>query len=413
MKRILPLIVAVLCCACTKETPVTMDTLPGFIRSMKWTGADIHKNDKGEEVQWDSLTVVFVDDSLGLYSMYGAYLQSYYGNPGTSRKAFYSYGTEPFRYKAVGDGAVELLTYDGRTIRMELDQPGRLLHGNWADFPEWKGSGILPKDRDWVNRERSLCGLCGPELFWKKNSNILYLKGKGPMFDYPSQEKVPWFGLGITAILMENGITSFGNWAFAGLILKEHNIVEMRIPASVTRIGDYAFYRCSPLPVTFERIANLESVGSHAFEQSALAQFSVIGNMTSIGDYAFHDIPNLDLYFEGPSVKTIGKYAFTGFHSLSSIVIPSTVTRIGAHAFEGDFRYLTLNKLSAQMDKDAFIPYNGNATLCLPFVQPPSASGLPLEPSEWNLSVPSGSKARYQSTAPWNQFKTIVENNPQ
>ena len=139
MKRILPLIVAVLCCACTKETPVTMDTLPGFIRSMKWTGADIHKNDKGEEVQWDSLTVVFVDDSLGLYSMYGAYLQSYYGNPGTSRKAFYSYGTEPFRYKAVGDGAVELLTDDGRTIRMELDQPGRLLHGNWTDFPEWKG----------------------------------------------------------------------------------------------------------------------------------------------------------------------------------------------------------------------------------------------------------------------------------
>ena len=380
---------------------------------MKWTGVDIRTNNQGEEIQWDTLTVVFVDDSLGLYCTYGTYLVTYGSSAGTTWKQHFSSGTEPFRYKAVGDQAVELLTYDGRTVRMELDQPGRLLYGNWADFPELRGSDILQEDRDWVNRERTQCGLSGPEQFWKKSINILKLKGRGPMFDYPSREKVPWYGLGITAIQMDEGITSIGNWAFAGLVLKEHNIVEMSIPASVTRIGDYAFYRCSPLPVSFAKSANLEHIGAHAFEQSALASFSVTGKISFIGDYAFHDIPNLDLYFAGNSVKTIGAYAFTGFHSLSSIVISASVTRIGAHAFEGDFRYLTLNTLSARMDQDAFVPYGGNATLFLPFTQPPSGGGLPFEPREWTLSVPSGSKALYQSASPWNQFITIIEHNPQ
>ena len=416
MKRFLPLMLAVLCCACVKEKAVSTETLPGFLRSMKWTGVDIRTNDKGEEIQWDTLTVVFVDDSLGLYSLRSAYLQTYgayAGNPGTTRKEFFSYGTEPFRYKAVGDQIVELQTYDGRSVRMELDQPARLMLGDWDGFPEWRGSDILPSDRDWVNRARAQCGICGPELFWKQSGNILNLRGKGPMFDYPSQEKVPWYGLGITAILMDDGITSFGNWAFAGLSLKEHNVVEMKIPASVTRIGDYAFYRCSPLPVSFKKMDNLVIVGAHAFEQSALSNFTVSGNMTTIGDYAFHDIPNLRLFFDGTSVRQIGAYAFTGFNPSGAIYISSSTKQIGTHAFEGAFQTVVLNGFPSRMDQDAFVPYGGNATLQLPFTQPPAVTGLPFEPREWNLRVPSGSKVLYQAASPWNQFKTISEYNPQ
>jgi hypothetical protein len=412
MKQILSLILLVLCCACTKEKAVSTESLPSFLRSMKWTGVIIGANSQGEDVQWDTLTLYFVDDTLGFSRRHGAYLKTYtnpIGSPISTSLQEYNFGAEPFRYKAVDDRTVELLTYDGRSLRMELDQSGRMLHGDWESYPDLSGKDILPQDRESVNRARAGCGLCGPELFWKKSDNILLLKGKGPMFDYPSQEKVPWHDIGITAILMDEGITCIGNWAFAGLILKEHNILELKIPDSVSRIGDYAFYRCSPLPVSFKNVGNLVSIGEHAFEQSALAAFRAIGNLQTIGDYAFHDIPNLKLYFEGKSVKQIGTYAFTGFSSLSYISISSATSRIGTHAFEGDFRAIVLNGIPSRVDQDAFLPYNGNAILQVPFSTPPSVSGLPVNPREWTLQIPTGSKAAYQATSPWNQFTNIVE----
>ena len=409
MKRVLPLILLVLCCACVKEKAVSSETLPGFVRSMKWTGVSVRTNDQGEAILWDTLTVIFVDDSLGLSRRNSAFLHQY--TPNYIRKETYSEGAYPFRFRVVGDQAVELWTYDGRTIRLDLDQPERLMLGDWDGFLQWRGSEILPEDRDWVNRGRSQCGLCGPELFWKQNNNILTLRGKGPMFDYPSLEQVPWHNLGITAISMEDGITSVGNWAFAGLVLKEHNIVELKIPASVTRIGDYAFYRCSPLPMSFRNEANLVSVGQHAFEQSTLASFSVTGNMYVIGDYAFHDIPNLSLYYDGTSVRQIGAYAFTGFKG-SMIIISGSTKKIGTHAFEGTFYTLVMNGFPSRMDPDAFVPYGGNATLRTPYTLPPTVESWPFDPGEWNLRVPAGSKALYREDPSWNKFKTITEYNP-
>lgn len=403
MKRILPFLLLALCCACEKEEAVSLETLSGFLRSQKWTGASVRTNAQGEEVQRDSLTLYFVDDSLGLSRLHVWYLDNY------SREVHFDSNLEPFRYKVIGDRTLEILTYSGLKVRMELDQPQRTLQGNWDGFTEWTAAAIQSEDRDKVIKGRSQCGISGPELFWLKSGNILYLKGKGPMFDYPSREKVPWHSLGITAILMDDGITSLGNWAFAGLVLKEHNVVDLHIPASVTRIGDYAFYRCSPLPVSFRNVGNLVSIGEHAFEQSALVAFSAIGNLQTIGDYAFHDIPNLKLYFEGKSVKQIGAYAFSGFSSLSPISIFASTVEIGTHAFEGSFRTLVLNGIPSRMEKDAFVPYDGNANIQVPISRPPTVNGLPIDPREWTLQVPSGSKAAYQAASPWNQFKNIIE----
>lgn len=403
MKRILPFLLLAFYCACEKEGAVSLETLPGFLRSQKWTGAFIRTDANGQEIQHDSLTLYFVDDSLGLSGLHGYYLDYF------SREVQFNYNLEPFRYKVLGDRTLEILTYSGLNVSLELDPSQRILRGDWDRFTEWTAAAILPEDRDKVNKGRSQCGISGPELFWLKSGNILNLRGKGPMFDYLSWEKVPWHSLGITAILMDDGITSLGNWAFAGLVLKEHNVVDLHIPASVTRIGDYAFYRCSPLPVSFRNVDNLVSIGEHAFEQSALAAFRASGNLQTIGDYAFHDIPNLKLYFEGKSVKQIGAYAFTGFSSLSPISIFASTAKIGTHAFEGSFRTLVLKGIPSQMEKDAFVPYDGNAFLQVPAPHPPTVNGLPIEPREWTLLVPSGSKAAYQAASPWNRFKNIIE----
>ena len=400
MKRILPFVLLALCCACEKEKAVSLETLPGFLRSQKWTGTFVRTNAEGKETQRDSLTLYFVDDSLGL-----SRLRCYFWDDLFSREVLFDSNLEPFRYKALGDRTLEILTYSGLIVRLELDQPQRTLRGDWDSFSEWTAAAIREEDRDMVVNGRTQCGVSGPELFWLRFGNILYLKGIGPMFDYPSREKVPWHGLGITAILVDDGITSLGNWAFAGLVLQN----SISIPASVTRIGDYTFYRCSPLDVFFKNVGNLVSIGEHAFEQSALTDFNAIGNLQTIGDYAFHDIPNLKLYFEGKSVKQIGAYAFTGFSSPAYITISSATSWIGTHAFEGDFRTIVLNGIPSRVDQDAFLPFKGNALLQVPFSKPPSAGGLPVNPREWTLQIPTGSKAAYQATSPWNQFTNIEE----
>ena len=61
MKRILPFLLLALCCACEKEEAVSLETLSGFLRSQKWTGASVRTNAQGEEIQRDSLTLYFVD----------------------------------------------------------------------------------------------------------------------------------------------------------------------------------------------------------------------------------------------------------------------------------------------------------------------------------------------------------------
>jgi hypothetical protein len=61
------------------------------------------------------------------------------------------------------------------------------------------------------------------------------------------------------------------------------------------------------------------------------------------------------------------------------------------------------------MEKDAFVPYDGNANIQVPISRPPTVNELPIDPREWTLQVPSGSKAAYQAASPWNQFKNIIE----
>ena len=399
MKRILFILFLALCCACTKEKAVSVETLPSFLRSMKWTGCNVITNNKGEEVQRDSLTLYFVNDSLGMSRRHG------YFNSAIPWKRHYDEGLNPFRYKATGDGTIELLTIEGRTFRLELDQPGRNLYGDWEDFPDLTGNDIQSEDRERVVKAHTYCGICGPELFWKNSGNILYVRGKGPMFDYSSQESVPWRNLGITAIFMDNGITNIGNWAFAKFALSN----SIRIPDSVSRIGDYAFYSCSPLTLSFGKVSDLETIGEHAFEHSSLDSFPLKDKVKEVGDYAFHDIPNMyvSLYADCP-LKRIGKYAFTGFEN-DVVYIPSTVETIGTHAFEGNFIEIHLLGIPAHMEKDAFLSYREKVYLLIPKATPPRIEGFPFDPADWNLRVPYGSKSLYQKTTPWNQFKNIYE----
>ena len=82
------------------------------------------------------------------------------------------------------------------------------------------------------------------------------------------------------------------------------------IPASVTRIGEFAFSRCE-----------------------SLTEVVISDSVTSIGDHAFSLCRSLTEVVIPDSVTSIGDGAFSSCESLRSVVIPDSVTSIGDWAF--------------------------------------------------------------------------------
>ncbi len=140
------------------------------------------------------------------------------------------------------------------------------------------------------------------------------------------------------------------------------NITSIVIPASVTSIGEQAFYYCSNLTtVTFAENSQLASISGFAFSYcSSLASIVIPANVTSIGEQAFYYCSNLTTvtfaensqltsigeqafcycsnlttvtFAENSQSTSIGEYAFRGCSSLTSIEIPAGVTSIGEYAF--------------------------------------------------------------------------------
>jgi len=104
-----------------------------------------------------------------------------------------------------------------------------------------------------ANAENS--GTCGPNLRWLLTDNgVLVITGKGKM------NRSPWSKSDIKRIIIGDGATTIGEYAFAGC----SSLTSVTIPNSVTTIGSSAFYDCSAL--TSVNIPNsVTEIGGSAF----------------------------------------------------------------------------------------------------------------------------------------------------
>ena len=151
--------------------------------------------------------------------------------------------------------------------------------------------------------------------------NILFNKDKSRIISFRNQK--------LTSYVIPASVTRIEEFAFS----RCESLTEVVIPNSVTNIGKRAFANCCSL--TEVVIPNsVTNIGKGAFHKcESLTDVVIPNSVTSIGDRTFFGCSSLTEVVIPDSVTNIGKGAFANCCSLAEVVIPNSVTIIGGFAF--------------------------------------------------------------------------------
>jgi len=150
----------------------------------------------------------------------------------------------------------------------------------------------------------------------------------------------------LTSIEIPASVTSIGDWAFYRTA-----ITSITIPASVTTIGESMFDNCTSLEtVIFAPNSQLQTISRRAFHAcTSLTSIEIPASVTSIGIEAFFvcccdgkSSLTTVTFVPNSQLQTIGDKAFSRT-AITSITIPASVITIGANAFHFcDFTSITI-----------------------------------------------------------------------
>ena len=172
--------------------------------------------------------------------------------------------------------------------------------------------------------------------------NILFNKDKSRIISFRNQK--------LTSYVIPASVTRIGEFAFS----RCESLTKVVIPDSVTNIGQRAFANCCSL--TEVVIPNsVTNIGKGAFHKcETLTEIVLPDSVTSIGDHAFSRCRSLTEVVIPDSVTNIGKGAFAICSSLTEVVIPNSVTSIGGFAFH------KCESLTEVVIPDSVVCINGN-----------------------------------------------------
>ena len=146
-------------------------------------------------------------------------------------------------------------------------------------------------------------GSCGENATYTLNSDgLLTISGTGQMDLYLVDSTAPWYSKRafIKRVVIENGVTSIGYYAFRNCI----NLINVTIPDSVTSIGSSAFYYCT-----------------------SLASITIPDSVTTISDYAFKGCSNLTIHgYSGSYAETYANENNISFVAITDNIASGTIS---------------------------------------------------------------------------------------
>ena len=132
-----------------------------------------------------------------------------------------------------------------------------------------------------------LSGTCGSNANFTLDfsTGILTISGTGAMTNYSTASPSPWYDYrnDITSVVIEDGITAIGNYAF----YYHSAIPSITIPDSVTSIGKYAFASCSAA-TTVTIGTGVTLISQKAFYASKLVtEVNFLGDQPTLEENSF------------------------------------------------------------------------------------------------------------------------------
>ncbi|MBD5632328.1 MAG: leucine-rich repeat protein, partial [Clostridia bacterium] len=121
-----------------------------------------------------------------------------------------------------------------------------------------------------------------------------------------------------------SGITEIAPYAFSGCTVNSVTLT------GVTKIGEGAFANSTLSSVS---LPNLDIIQAYAFSGTKISSVTIPATVTTIGDGAFYNCENLEeVTFNGNNVTKLGNAVFSGT-KISTITIPASVKEVGDMVF--------------------------------------------------------------------------------
>ncbi|WP_455504610.1 leucine-rich repeat protein [Clostridium sp.] len=229
----------------------------------------------------------------------------------------------------------------------------------------------------------------GENIVATLEGDTLTLTGSGATYDYDaswddmddSYVGNQWLDeetiVKIKKIVLGDGITQIGNFAFAGctnlqeIIFPQKNLKKIKenvfygcsslkefiVPEGVESLGDSSLYGCSSIEkISFPSTLKEIPCFSNGFEGLPKLKSVVLAEgIEKIADGAFCHHKNLKTINLPSTIKEIGEYSFD-YSGFVEITIPSNLKKVTRRAFEGDtnLKYVNLEDGVTIIEEDAF-----------------------------------------------------------
>ena len=155
----------------------------------------------------------------------------------------------------------------------------------------------------------------------------------------------------LESLKLPEGLETIGSYAFKSTVVREVvfpdgmesvggftdclELTSITIPASVKKVDNYGFQRCSKLAeVIFKNPASVTEIGNGAFQDIAVTSFIYPETVEKIGTYALSG--NNVAFVKFPSgMKDYPDYGLNGCKAVTSFTIPEDIQSLGKNFFSG------------------------------------------------------------------------------